>query len=287
MSRFTDYGENALADWVRGETLDLPSSWYIAPGSAASDSSFTEIVGADLARFPIERSLINWAGTQNAGTTLVSFGTSHETSNNVLIDMGIAASDLGIVTHVGFFDASVAGNCWMTAELLTPIATGVDVPVSIAIGDLVFTLGLAGGMSDYLSNKLIDKLFRGQAYDWPASVWLKAFTEPPTNAGGGVEVGGGLGYERVDIASTLLQWSGTQGPTTTVASSGTSGRISNNAAKSFPDPIGPWGNVGWAGLDELAAAGNPLFWGSLANLKTVGVDRPLIFAIDSIGITWA
>lgn len=287
MSQFTDYAENAIVDYWRGQTLTLPANWYVAPLSAASDAGVTEVTGSGVARVALARSLANWSGTQGAGTTLASSGTSHVTSNNVAIDMGTALGAYGTVTHIGLFDASSGGNCWAWIPMATAIVTANSVAVSVAIGEIALTLGITGGMTDYLANKMIDLIFRGQAYAWPATVYLAALTAAPNNAGGGTEVGGGVGYARVAIVPSLTSLSGTQGAGTTAASSGTGGRISNNATLSFPTPTGAWGTVGWYGLNDALSAGNPLFWGAGAGAKTVGVGAPLSIAPDDMGMTLA
>ncbi len=284
---FTNHGENKMADWVRGQGLSLPASWYIAAGSAASDSAFTEISGSGVGRATITSNLTNWAGTQGAGTTLASTGSSHLTSNNIEIDMGTASGAVGTVSHIGLFDAAAAGNCWAWAELETAIVTANGVDVVIPVAGLAFTLGLSGGMSKYLANKAIDKFFRGQSYTFPASMWIAALTAAPTHEGGGTEVGGGVNYGRAELAGSLAAISGTQSAGSTTASSGTAGRISNNALIEFAAPSGSWGSIGWATLNDASTAGNLLWWAALASTKTVGVDRPLKFAANTIGITWA
>lgn len=284
--QFTDYGECKLADYARGQSLPLSAAWYIAPGTAASDGAFTELTGSGVARFAMTRNLTNWAGTQGAGTTLASTGTSHITSNNVAINMGTAAGAYGTATHIGFFDAASGGNCWIWAPLSAPVVTAPGVALLVPASDAAFSLGLSGGMSNYLSNKLIDLIFRGQAFSWPASLYLRAMTAAPTNAGGGTEVGGGVGYTRMPIASSLAAWSGTQAPGSTSGSSGTLGRMSNNAQVSFPFPSGAWGTIGWAALNDAATLGNLFWWGPLASPKTIGPGVPLVFAADAVGITW-
>ena len=287
MTQLTDFGENQLADFIRGQGLTLPASWRIAAGSAASDSAFTEISGSGVARFTMTRSLTNWAGTQGAGTTLASTGSSHMTSNNVAIDLGTATGAVGTVSHIGFFDSFAGGNCWIWVPLDTPIVTANGVAVLLPIASVALTLGLTGGMTDYLSNKMLDLILRGQAYTWPATVYVKAMTAVPNNAGGGTEVGGGVGYARAPINSTFANLSGTQAPGSVVASSGTGGRISNNSQIVFSTPTGPWGAVVAGGLDDAASAGNPLFWSALAAPKTIGVGVPMVFGSDKLGIRFA
>lgn len=287
MTQLTDFGENQLADFIRGQGLTLPASWRIAAGSAASDSAFTEISGSGVARFTMTRSLTNWAGTQGPGTTLASTGSSHTTSNNVAINLGTATAAVGTVTHIGFFDSFAGGNCWIWVPLDSPIVTANGVAVLLPIASVTLTLGLIGGMTDYLSNKMLDLILRGQAYTWPATVYAKAMTAAPNNAGGGTEVVGGVGYTRAAINSTLANWSGTQAPGSVVASSGTGGRISNNSQITFSSPTGAWGAIVAGGIDDAASAGNPLFWSVLAAPKTIGVGVPLVFGSDKLGIRFA
>lgn len=287
MSQLTNYGENHLADFCRGQALSLPAAWHVALGTAASDSAFTEMTGTGYARQPLTRSLDDWAGTQGAGTTLASTGTSHATSNNTEADFGTSGAAWGTASHVGLYDASTAGECWMWLELDTPLVIGNGDPVSFAAGSIGFTLGLAGGMSDYLSNKLIDLLFRAEAFTWPASTYAALYTAAPSNAGGGTEVSGGS-YARAAIASSLAAWSGTQSAGSTAASSGTAGRISNNAALNYPAPTAVWGTVTHEGLKDAATAGNLLWWRALATPKTVpsGASAPGHPA-NTMGITFA
>lgn len=122
--------------------------------------------------------------------------------------------------------------------------------------------------TNYLENKIIDWLFRGQAFTPPATMYFALFTVAPTEAGGGTEVSGGS-YARVAVASTLANWAGTQGAGTTVASSGTGGSTSNNAVITFPAPTANWGTVVAVGVFDAASAGNLLLYGALSQSKNV------------------
>lgn len=77
----------------------------------------------------------------------------------------------------------------------------------------------------------------------------------------------GGAYARASLTASLANWSGTQGAATTVASSGTSGQSSNNAAITFPAPTADWvsGTAriwGWA-IYDASSAGNLWAWGPL------------------------
>lgn len=64
-------------------------------------------------------------------------------------------------------------------------------------------------------------------------------------------------YARVAVLSSLANWSGTQGPGTTVASTGTDGTIENNNPITYPDAAtAGYGKVGMFGFFDAATGGN-------------------------------
>lgn len=122
--------------------------------------------------------------------------------------------------------------------------------------------------SDYLENKLIDFLLRGQAFAAPATTYVALLTAAPSDAGGGAEVSGGA-YARVAVTSSLANWAGTQAAASTVASSGSSGTTSNNATITFPAPTANWGVVTHFAVYDATSGGNLLFWAPLTTSKTI------------------
>lgn len=96
-----------------------------------------------------------------------------------------------------------------------------------------------------------------------------------------VEVSGG-GYARVAVASSLANWSGTQGAGTTVASTGTTATISNNGTITYPTPTAAWETSpqqiwGFASFDALTS-GNLLRFGGLAADQIVNSGNGVSFA---------
>lgn len=128
-------------------------------------------------------------------------------------------------------------------------------------------------LSNYLENKIVDWLLRGQAFTPPATVHVALLTAAATDAGGGTEVSGG-GYARAAIASSLANWAGTQAAASTIASSGTSGTTSNNAAITFPAPTASWGSATHFAVYDAGTAGNLLWYGVLDAAKTVNSGDP-------------
>jgi len=270
MSLWTDYAENKLVDKTRGTAPTYPASWFIGLLSAAADGSFTEVTGANLARVSVARSLAKWAGTQGAGTTLASNGTSHTTSNNDDIAFGTATANLAApATHLGLFDALSGGNLWAYLPIPDGALTVLlgDEPL-FAAGTVQFVVGAAPGCSNYMSNKLVDEFFRAQAYAWPATTYEALFTVSPGDNDTGTEVAGGS-YARVGVASSTAAWSGTQSAGSTSASSGTSGESSNNAAITFPAPTADWGAVVAGGTRDASSGGNLLLWGDFASPRSI------------------
>lgn len=133
-------------------------------------------------------------------------------------------------------------------------------------------------MTDFMENKFIDWFFRGQAIGitgasaaagtGPTSLFVGLLTSSPADAGGGTEVTGGS-YARVSVTSSLTNWAGTQAAASTVASSGSSGTTSNNAAITFPAPTANWGTVTHWGIWDAASGGNLLIYAPLNVSKTV------------------
>jgi len=269
MSRWTDYAENKLADMMRGTAWSLGSSLFLGLASAASDSSITELSGTGYARQEMVRELATWAGTQAAGSISASIGTSHLTSNNAAVDFGDAGAAWGTANYVVLYDALTSGNALAYFPISSQVIGLGDNPF-FDIAEISFTLGLSGGVSDYLANKLIDLIFRGQTYTWPANTYLALCTAAPTNSSGGTEVAGAGGYARQTLPSTTTFWSSTNGTGTTGASTGgTAGEISNNLAITFPTPSADWGTITHDKQMDASSGGNMLFYGTLDAPKTV------------------
>lgn len=142
-------------------------------------------------------------------------------------------------------------------------------------------------MSDYLENKMVDLVFRGQAYT-PPVVYVALYTAAPSDAGGGTEVSGN-GYARVKAAAgasqALTDWKSTQNDN--LASSGNSGNTTNTNAINFPTPTAGWGTVTHFALYDAATGGNELFWGPLTIAKTINQADTVTFPAGTLSVTFA
>lgn len=109
--------QNTWIDWIlRGQTApSLPATWYAALLSAVPTGGLpngTEITTGGVTRQALSRALATFSGTQGAGSTSASSGTSGASSNNADIEfIDEATAAITGAVAVGLFDASSSGNC--------------------------------------------------------------------------------------------------------------------------------------------------------------------------------
>jgi hypothetical protein len=123
MASLTNFAENKLIDALfRGQALGNPATWYFKLYTVAPDETGagTEVTGGSYARASVACSLANFAGTQGAGTTVASNGTSGTTSNNIAIAFPAPTANWGVIVGMSLCDASTGGNDWIYAPLTTP-----------------------------------------------------------------------------------------------------------------------------------------------------------------------
>jgi hypothetical protein len=142
----------------------------------------------------------------------------------------------------------------------------------------------AQAFSDYVENKVVDLLVRGQAFTAPATVYVGLSTTACSDSAFGTEVSGN-NYSRVAVTSSLANWAGTQSAGSTTASSGTGGQTSNNAAINFPTPSGTWGTVTHWFLVDASTSGNLLICDDLTTSKTINSGDTVSFAIAALTVT--
>lgn len=109
----SDFWENKLVDlFLRTQAYSVPATKYVTLyTSACSDSAGgTEVSGGSFARVPVSDGLTSWSGTQSAGSTTASTGTSGTSSNNSAITFPAPTANWGSITHLGILDASPLGS---------------------------------------------------------------------------------------------------------------------------------------------------------------------------------
>jgi hypothetical protein len=152
------------------------------------------------------------------------------------------------------------------------------------VGALAPSLSQAQALSDYVENKVIDLLFRGQAFTAPSTIYVGLSTAACSDSSVGTEVSGGS-YARVSITASLANFAGTQSAGSTTASSGTGGQTSNNAAVNFATPTAGWGTVTHWFLIDASSGGNLLVCATLTTSKTINTGDTVSFAIGAMTVT--
>lgn len=127
---------------------------------------------------------------------------------------------------------------------------------------------MAGSLSDYAENAVLNHLFRNVALTSPTTVYAALFTVAPSDTGGGTEVSGG-GYARVAI--------------TFGAPSG--GAIDNSAIIDFGTATANWGTIVAMAVFDASTAGNMLAWADLTTSKAVNNGDAAQFAVGDLDIS--
>jgi hypothetical protein len=125
---------------------------------------------------------------------------------------------------------------------------------------------MAGNLSNYLENKLLDHFLGTTAYTMPTTVYVGLYTVVPTDAGGGTQVTGGS-YAR-------------QTATFSAAASGTT---SNTANIDFAGM--PAATTVAIGVFDALTSGNLLLWGTLTANKTTDAGDTLRIATGDLDIS--
>jgi hypothetical protein len=128
---------------------------------------------------------------------------------------------------------------------------------------------MAGNLSDYLENKVLDHFLGTASYTMPDDVYVALYTVAPSDAGGGTEVvnAGGSTYAR-------------QIATFTSAASGATSNDTNIDFENMPDCT-----VVAIGIHDALTSGNLLVHGTLVANKAIDLGDTLRIATGDLDIT--
>ena len=130
---------------------------------------------------------------------------------------------------------------------------------------------MAGSLSDYLEDKLLDHVLKNTSYDQPTNLYVALWIGDPTDIGtGGAEVSGGS-YARVQCNT----WDGAASRAT-----------ANTGAIEFAEATADWGTVTHFAIWDDISAGNMIAHGSLTASKAIGTGDNASFAIGDIDISF-
>lgn len=125
---------------------------------------------------------------------------------------------------------------------------------------------MAGNLTNYLENKLIDHFLGTTSYTMPADVYVALFTVAPSDAAGGTEVTGGSYARKI--------------ATFTAASSGATTNDSNIDFTGMPAVT-----TVAIGIFDAITSGNMLLYGTLTTNKTTDAGDTLRIATGDLDIS--
>lgn len=132
---------------------------------------------------------------------------------------------------------------------------------------------MAGSLSDFLENELLDHVLSAATYTAPATLYVALFTAAPTDAGGGTEVTGGS-YVRLAVTNNATNFPAASG-----------GAKSNGVVFTFVTATANWGTVVAMGIFDAVTAGNLLFWADLTVNKAVNNGDTASFPVNDLDFT--
>lgn len=144
MAALSNYMENKILDAMfRAQTFPVLATLYFACHTATPGDTGggTECTGGSYARVAVSASLANFSGTQGAGTTSASSGTSGTTFNNVDIQFPSPTANWGTVVGMGVYDASSGGNLLCYGPISpTKVVNSGDLPPKFSVGQWAFQI---------------------------------------------------------------------------------------------------------------------------------------------------
>lgn len=119
-----------------GTVVDGTVTWTEMTPSFDANTNLTEPSGGAYARASLTASLANISGTQGAGTTVASSGTSGQVSINAALNFATATADWGPILAIVVFDALTVGNAWewQVNDAPIQITTGATLQISVNTG---------------------------------------------------------------------------------------------------------------------------------------------------------
>ena len=133
---------------------------------------------------------------------------------------------------------------------------------------------MAGNMTDYLENKLLEHTLGQTAFSMPTNVYLALFTADPTDAGTLTnELPNANNYARVDFTALM--------------GTASSGAINNNTDVAFATATGDWGVVSHIAVMDspTLGSGNMLYHSQLSYPVEILNTDDLVIASSNLIFT--
>jgi len=249
MGSLSDFAELELLDHVFNAAYTPPATVYLGLSTADPTDDASGLAE------PSGNGYVRKAITFGAAA-------SREIAQSGDVTFDQASGSWGTITHYALFDAESAGNMLAHGALgaskeivsgNTPSVASAEVTVSFSAGEI----------SDYLANKLLDLMFRNQAYSAPDTyIGLTTATIGDSDTGSTITEPSGNGYARKQV-----NVNGGASPTWDVAAAGV---VDNTHNIDIGPATGSWGTIVAAAVVDAATLGNLLFYDNGVTDQAVG-----------------
>ena len=145
---------------------------------------------------------------------------------------------------------------------------------------------MALAVSNFLADKILNGVFRGQSYTFPTTVYVALYTSNPTAADTGTEVSGGS-YARRSVAfnAPVSENAEIYNPETGNLITVSRRTVKNNAEIRFPEATANWNLITHVGIRDALTGGNLLYYGAIKYPKTINVADLMKFSIGDVVLT--
>lgn len=269
MGSLSDYSELELLDHVCNAAYSPVATVYLAlctadPTDAGTGASMNECADANA----YARTAITFAAA-----------ASRQVLQNADVDFPQASGGgWGTVTHWAIVDGNTHGAGNMLAHGAFAAGKTIndgDTP-HVDSGEIYVNYA-AGEISTYLAEKLLDLMFRNQAYSKPATyvALATAILDDDTTGTTITEPAGGA-YARKQV-----NINGGAEPTWDIAAAGL---VDNTHAITFVTATGDWGTIVAVAIIDALTTGNVLFYDNAMTDKAVNNGDTAVFPIGDLDI---
>lgn len=248
MGSLTDFAELELLDHVFNAAYSPVATVYVAlctadPTDAATGAAMNEVA--------------NLFGYQRTAITFGAAASRRVTQSGVVTFPQASGGGWGTVSHWGIVDTNTygAGNVLASGAFVTPKTINDGNTASIPTTEIYVEYS-AGEIADYLTLKLLDLMFRNQAFAAPATyVALTTATIADGDTGSTITEPGAGGYARKQV-----NVNGGASPTWDLATDTTPAYVDNTHAITFTQATGDWGTIVAVGICDALTLGNLLVY---------------------------
>ena len=239
MGSFSDYLENELLDHIFNSSYSPLATVYLGLSTADpldDAGGLAEPSGNGYVRKAIG----------------FSAASSRKVIQNGVVQYDQASGAWGTLTHWAIFDAESGGNMLAHGALSTSKAVVSGNTPRVADAEAEVEV-IAGYVSDYLANALLDFAFRNQSFSSPDTyVALCTAAVADDDTGSTITEPSGNGYAREQVNPD-----GGASPAWDLASGGA---LDNAHDIDFTDPTGPWGTTTALAIADALINGNLLMY---------------------------